>query len=146
MKVILLQDIENLGKKFEIKTVKDGYARNYLFPRRLAELATPENLKRLSQQIKIYQQRKQEQISRLKQLAEKIEQIVLEFPVRVGESGKIFGSINQKMIEKQLTERDFKEFKVNLESPIKKLGEYQVEVDLGQGVKAKLKIKVRSLL
>ena len=146
MKVILLQDIENLGKKFEIKTVKDGYARNYLFPRRLAELATPENLKRLSQQIKIYQQRKQEQISRLKQLAEKIEQIVLEFPVRVGESGKIFGSINQKMIEKQLTERGFKEFKVNLESPIKKLGEYQVEVDLGQGVKAKLKIKVRSLL
>ena len=146
MKVILLQDIENLGKKFEIKTVKDGYARNYLFPRKLAELATPKNLKRLSQQIKMYQQKKQEQISRLKQLAEKIEQIVLEFPVRVGESGKIFGSINQKMIEKQLAERGFKEFKVNLESPIKKLGEYQVEVDLGQGIKAKLRIKVRSLL
>jgi len=142
MKIILLQDIGNIGRKNEIKEVKDGYARNILLPQKLVQVATAENVRKLQSEIKKHQTEKENRFAVLRSQAAALSDIVLLFPVRANEKGEIFGSVSAKEIEKSLAEKGFKNTTAILEKPLKKIGEYQIEIDLGKGIKTKVSIKI----
>ena len=142
MKIILLQDIGNIGRKNEIKEVKDGYARNILLPQKLVQVATAENVRKLQSEIKKHQTKKKNRFAVLRSQAAALSDIVLLFPVRANEKGEIFGSVSAKEIEKSLAEKGFKNTTAILEKPLKKIGEYQIEINLGEGIKTKVSIKI----
>ncbi|MGC9603515.1 MAG: 50S ribosomal protein L9 [Minisyncoccia bacterium] len=140
MKVILQKDIKGIGKKFDVKEVKDGYARNFLLVRGLAGAATKSALDKLEAQKKIWEAERQKLVEKLKAEAAKIEGIVLDFKMKTGEKGETFGSVTRKDIEAELSRKGFKNLKIELEKSIKTIGEHSVPVDFGEGVKGKLKI------
>lgn len=144
MKIILLKDVKELGKKYEVKEVKDGYARNFLLPRNLAIVASKENLKKLEEWKKKEEEQQKKLIKELNDLAQKISQTILTFNLKVGESGEIFGSITKVEIEEKLKEvlAIKTSVEVELEKPLKTLGENTVIVNLGKGVKSTLKIVI----
>jgi len=144
MKIILSDDIKGLGKKFEVKEVKSGYARNFLIPKNLAAAATGNNLKILSQQKAAQERQEKELIEKFKKTAEQLKDLVLDFPLKAGETGQVFGSVSALEIKKALENLGYQNFEVLLEKPIKELGEHQVEINLGEGIRAKIKIKVHS--
>ncbi len=142
MKVILLQDIKGLGKKFEVKDVSDGYARNVLLPKKQVEPATKEATARLEQvQLKLSAER-DARIAKFKAEAEKISALALEFKLKAGEKGEAFGSVTESEIKRALAERGFPEIKLDLPKHIKTFGEHLVPADLGEGIKANLKVLV----
>ena len=102
MKVILLQDIKNVGKKDEIINANDGYARNFLFPKKLALEATKDNLLKLQAKKDSQAHKKSLEIEEFKKQAEKINNITLDLKVKAGENGKIFGGITAKEISQEL--------------------------------------------
>jgi len=115
MKIILLQDIKNLGKKFEVKEVKNGYARNFLFPQKLAVAATAAALKNLTKQKEQWEVQHQKFIQELKEEAKKLEGETLIFNLRIDQKEKVFGSVSKNDIEKALEEKGFKNFTLRLE-------------------------------
>lgn len=145
MKVILLQDVKNVGKKGQIINAKDGYANNFLFPKNLAIEATDANLKNLEHTKK----KKEEKENEIFQEAKILEQELLEKTIviksKTGESGKLFGSITTKEISDLLEEEhgisiDKKKFE--LDETIKSVGQYFVKIKLHPSVNAKLKVIV----
>ena len=138
MKVILLEDIKNLGKKFEIKKVKDGFGRNFLFPKGMAILANKKNISKID---KLKEQEKSI-INKLLKEAEEIKKITLEFVLKKGEKGEIYGSVNSRSIKEKLEEKGFNCQSVNLVNNLKEEGEHQVEINLGKGVKVNLKVVI----
>ncbi len=140
MKVILLKDIKGIGRRLDVKEVKDGYGRNFLVARGLAEAATKESLNRLEAQKKIWEAEHQKLVEKLKLEAKKLEGITLNFKMKVGEKGETFGSVSHKDIEMELVKHGYKNLKIELEKPIKGIGEHSVVVDLGEGIKVKIKI------
>ena len=139
MKVILLQDIKNLGQKTDIKEVADGYARNFLFVKKLAEPATPQSLTRREQFLKTAD----EEIKIIQGLANKLAAEKLEFRVATGEKGEVFGSVTEKEIKLVLLERGYpKELGVILEKPIRTTGEHEITIDFGRGIKGLVKLVV----
>jgi large subunit ribosomal protein L9 len=145
MKVILLEDVKKLGKKFEIKEVSGGYARNFLFPNKIAESVTPTSLKKI-EIMKIEHEKGEEELQKhLSALATEIEAATLVFPLKTDKSGAVFGSINKDTIQKALRERHIltkERIEMDLDRPIKEFGEYKIPVDLKKGITAVLKIKV----
>lgn len=145
MKVILNKDVKSLGQKGQVVEVADGYARNYLFPRGLAKEATAGNLKELEQLKKKEERKKQEELENAKELARKIEGKVLKFTAKVGDNGKLFGSITSKEIAEHL-EKQFNvkvdKRKVELAENIKSLGSYPVAVRIHPQVEAKVTVQV----
>jgi large subunit ribosomal protein L9 len=107
MKVILRQDVENLGKMGDIVEVRDGYARNYLIPRGLAYYASEGAIRRLEQEKRQYQRRLERERISAQELAAQLEQLVLSIPMRVGEEGRLFGSVTPQMIADELSLRGF---------------------------------------
>ena len=142
MKVILLEDIRGLGKKFDVKELKDGYVRNFLLPKKLAEIATPTVLKKLNREKVILDKKHNELVQKLEKEAEKIEKLNLEFKLKVGEQGEVFCSVTRKDIELALADNGFPNFKVSLEKSIKSLGEQEVEINLGESVKTQIKVLI----
>lgn len=142
MKVILLQDAESLGKKYEIKDVKDGYARNFLLPNKLARAATKQALKWLADQKEIIEKEAEEDLKKAQGLASNIDGIELNIKVRVGEEGQLFESINNQKIAEKLKEMGFevKKSQVVLKNPIKELGEFPVEINLDHNLDAEIKV------
>lgn len=146
MKVILLQDIRNVGRKNEVKDVADGYARNLLLPRKLVEPATPEALKRLNAVLALKEKEHKESHGRLLDLKSSIEGRILEFHLKTDKHGTLFGSIGGDSILSAL--RDTKlitkeRISVPLDRPIKELGEHIVPIHLGEGIEAKMRIRVQ---
>lgn len=144
MKVVFLQDVENQGRKGEVKNVAEGYARNFLFPRKLATPATQEILKELEQH-KASEARKEQQILNSAQaLAEKIEKITLSLPVKVGDGDRLFGAITSKQIAEGLHDAGFviDKKKIQLHEAIKMLGITNVPIKLHHEVTATLKVQV----
>lgn len=147
MKVILCADIKNVGKKDQIINASDGYARNFLFPKKLAVPADKDNMSKLQAKQESKQYKRDLELEEAKKVAEKINEITLKITTKSGENGKIFGSITSKEIAQNLEEQfniivDKK--KINLKEPIKSLGTTNVELKLFEGVNAKLKVMVVS--
>ncbi len=145
MKVILLQDIKNVGKKDEIINANDGYARNFLFPKKLALEATKENLLELQAKKDSQKHKKNLEIEEFKKQADKIKDIVLELKVKSGSNGKIFGGITAKEISEELekqysTKIDKK--KIILKETIKNIGRFSVDIKFGEGITAKLTLNI----
>jgi large subunit ribosomal protein L9 len=142
MKVIILQDTKNLGKKYEIKEVSDGYARNVLLPKKIVEVATKENLARLAQKIAALEADRAARVARLKTVAASLANLTLRFSLKAGEKGEVFGSITESDIKKELTKNGFADVEIKLPKHIKTFGEHLVPVELGEGVKATIRVAV----
>jgi len=145
MKVILLQDIKNVGKKNEIINANDGYARNFLFPKKLAVEANKENMLKLEAKQASNAHKKNLEIEENKKKAKKIEEITLKLKVKAGANGKTFGGITTKEIAEGLKKQtgiDIDKKKIALKETIKTLGNYEVEIKFGDGVNAKLRISI----
>ncbi len=145
MKVILLQDIKGVGKKDQIINANDGYARNYLFPKKLAVEATVGNLGNLKAKQESNQYRKDMQKEEAIKLADKLKNIILTIKVKAGDNGKIFGGVTAKEIAENLKTQyniEVDKKKINLAETIKVVGTKTVDIKLYEGVIGKLKIEV----
>lgn len=146
MKVILLKDVKGTGQKGQIKEVADGYARNFLFPRSLAVEATQGNLKNLQAQKKKEKEREKREYEQAQQLAERLQQDDLVIQVdRVGQEGKLFGSITSKQISQELKNQwqiQVDKKKIQLDQPLRQLGATYVTVKLHPKVTARLHVLV----
>lgn len=147
MKVILLEDIKNVGKKDQIINASDGYAKNFLFPKNLALEATPANIRKLEAKEKIHREEQKRLLEEARELDEKIQALTLIVKSKAGESGKLFGAVTTKEIAALLEEKglDIDKRKIMLQRDIKSLGEFEVDVKLHTKVTSKLKIIVENL-
>ena len=146
MKVILLQDVKSLGKKGEIVNVNDGYARNFILPKKMGVEATGKNLNDLKLQKNNEKKVAQEQLDSAKTLAEKIGQGKVVLAIKVGEGGRVFGSVSSKEIAAAVKEQmglDVDKKKIQLKETIKSLGTHNVPVKLHPEVTAELKVIVK---
>ncbi|MRJ06526.1 MAG: 50S ribosomal protein L9 [Epsilonproteobacteria bacterium] len=143
MKVILLEDVKGLGKRGEIKEVKDGYGRNYLIPRKLAKVATPQAIKEW-EKIKAEEEAKlQEELKKINELKEKIEGLKLVIRHKLGANGQLYGAITNKEIAQELKNHGIEIDKRDINSPtIKSVGEYEIDIKLGHGIHATLHLVV----
>lgn len=144
MKVILLKDVKGTGKAGEIKEVADGYARNCLIKKGLAEEATSVKINSLNIKKDAQDFHKKEEIKALKEQASKLNGEKITVKIKCGENGKIFGSVTSKEIAESLAEKGFSvdKKKILLKDGIKSLGEYQVEIKFLPDVFAKIKVEV----
>lgn len=144
MKVILTQDISNLGKVGEVVQVSDGYGRNFLIPQGKALLATPQNLKIFEHQKHLEKQRTEKEKREAEKLAKRLESLSCTIPMAAGEGEKLFGAVTSLDIEAALKNEgiNIDRKKIILEEPIKTLGIYTVPIKLHQGITANLKVWV----
>jgi len=143
MKVILLEDVKKIGRKFEVKNVSDGYAKNFLFPNGLADIATPDALKELEKKKSETDKESRELMKRLEELARTLKERHLEFFVKTGAHGEVFGSVTKEMLLKGLRDTGLirtERVEIKMERPLKELGEHKVEVHLKKGITAELKV------
>lgn len=145
MKVILLSDIKGVGKKDQVIEASDGYARNYLFPKKLALEANTENMSKLKARQNSNQFRKDTEKKQAEEIAKKLKGIMLKIKVRAGENGKIFGGVTSKEISDGL-KRDYNididKKKILLNETIKTIGTFTIDIKLYEGVIGKLRIDV----
>jgi large subunit ribosomal protein L9 len=146
MEVILKEDIVNLGKIGEVVRVRDGYARNYLLPRGLVLLANKKNLKTYEHHKKIVADQKQKFLRQAQSAAEQLSAVSLVIPMKVGEEGRLFGSVTNIQIEKALKAKglDVDRRKIHLNEPIKTAGDHEVPVRLSADLTVPLKVSVVS--
>ena len=147
MKVILLKDIKSVGKKGQILDASDGYARNYLLPKKLAVVADATNLNELKTKQDANKYKRDMTKAHAEELAEKMKGFELVFKIKAGENGKIFGSVTSKDIADELNKKYFVEVdkkKIGLNDAIKTLGVYNIEIKLFEGITGTLKVSVVS--
>lgn len=145
MKVILKENVDNLGYTGDVIEVNKGYARNYLFPRGLAMEYTSGNLKSIEHLKKKEWEKRNRELLEAKELAEKISQLGLNFMVKAGKDGKLFGSVTNKDIAQSLSENyqiEVDRKKIETAEPLKKIGDYQISIHLHKEVDALLKVKL----
>ncbi len=142
MKIILLQDIENLGKKYDLKNVKDGYARNFLFPKKLAKLADESTLKWLKIQKEKKSEKEEVELKEVQKLASKFDGLEITIPVKIGKENQLFESINQQKISEKLKDLGFKikKTQIDLKDPIKELGEFPLKIKFEHNLETEIKI------
>lgn len=148
MKVILNKDIKGIGKKLQMVEVSEGYARNYLLPRKLASLADNKSVNEAKTKNESLLFKKQTEIKEAKEIKAKLEKGYIKFKHKIGNNGKLFGSITEKDIAEEIQKvYDVKidKKKINLKVAIKELGSYTAEVRLYEGIIAEVKISVVSL-
>lgn len=146
MKVILLKDIKGTGKKGDVINASDGYARNYLFPRKLAKEATTGNMKVLNEQNTAKQIKADNEYEEAKKLGAKMEELVLTLYSKSGEGGRLFGSITSKDIATELKKKhkiEIDKRKISLEEPMKCLGSRFVEMKIHPKVVTKIRVDVK---
>jgi len=144
MKVILRSDITNVGRQGEVKEVSPGFARNYLVPQNLAMEATPANLKIWERERVKLEKQREEIISAAKEIASKMEAVEFTVKVKIGENGKIFGSVTPANLSKIFEEKGFEVNKrdILISDNIKEVGNYEVNVRLHPEVVVKVKLAV----
>jgi len=144
MRVILLQNIEKLGKKYDIKEVKDGYARNFLIPKGLAKPATDKNLKWLKVQKEIEAKKAEEELKKVQKIASAIDDLEVIIPVKIGEEEQFFESITAQKISEKLKELGFeiKKSQIDLPEPIKELGEFPVKIKFEHNLEAEIRVVI----
>ena len=144
MKVILREDVQDLGAIGDLVTVKDGYARNFLLPRQLAVKANTKNMRQIEHQKRLIEANKVRVRSEAQDLATRLDGVSCTIPMLVGEQDKLFGSVTSKDIEEALLQEGIKlsRKRIILDEPIKSLGVYTVDVRLHSEVSGKLKVWV----
>ena len=144
MRVILLQDIENLGKKYEVKEVKDGYARNFLIPKGLAKKADKETLEWLEAQKETEAKKAEEELKKAQGAASAIDGQEIIIPVKVGEDQQLFESITSQKVSEKLKELgfDIKKSQIDLVEPIKELGEFPIKIKFEHNLEVEIRVIV----
>ena len=145
MKVVFLKDVSPTGKVGEIKEVADGYARNFLLPKKLAALAKPSALKALESQIKKEIERQERLDAELRELAQELEGFSMTLKARVVEDKRLYGSIRDNDIAAEINRLigyDIDKKKIELEEPIHEIGEYELTVRLSKDLTPKIKVIV----
>jgi large subunit ribosomal protein L9 len=145
MKVVLNQDVKGVGKKLQIVEVSEGYARNFLLPKKLAVIADNKNLNMAQGKIDSQKFKKKTELEAANENKKIIENGFIEFKHKVGEGSKLYGSVTEKDIADKIKEKfniEVNKKKITISDPIKSLGSYTVNVKLYEGVIAKLKISV----
>ncbi len=144
MKVILISDVENVGVVGDVKDVKNGMARNYLFPHKLAIKATESNLKAWKSKIEAIKLRKTEVLENVKAFAEKLEGLEISIPAKAGEEDRLFGSVTSQNISDALGEKGFEISRkdILLEETLKELGTYTVGLKLHTDVTQQITVNV----
>ena len=144
MKVILRQNFEPLGQIGDVVEVKDGYARNYLLPYKIAYTALKGNIRALEEEKQNVAKKSQQELNAADKLAAELEKVSITIPVQVGEEDKIFGSVTTQMIVDALKEKgyDVDKRKVEIEETIKTLGIYSVNIKLHTSVSTTIKVWV----
>lgn len=145
MKVILLEDVKSLGKKGELVNVNDGYARNFILPKKLGLEATPKNLNDLKLQKANEAKIAAEQLAAAKQLAEEMKEMQVKLAIKTGEGGRTFGSVSTKEIAQAAKEQlklELDKKKMQLDEAIKSVGTHMVPIKLHPQVTGSLKVVV----
>ena len=143
MKMILLQDVKSVGKKGDLINASEGYAKNFLLPRKLAVEATKSNLN--DYELKQKAERKQEELEKAQATAKELEDKVVTIKVKTGGNGKLFGSVTNKEVAEEIvkqTKLDIDKKKVSIGDPIKMLGERTAVIKLHPKVTAEVKVKI----
>jgi large subunit ribosomal protein L9 len=142
MKIILKEDVQNLGFMGDTVNVADGYARNFLMPKNLAIPATNSNVKTVEHEKKIIEKKKAKITAELTEIKNNLEKTEITIPVKVGENEKIFGSITKVDIENKLKDSGFNIDRkiINLDNPIKELGIQTVKIKLSRDIVAEIKV------
>jgi len=144
MEVIFIKDLKNQGKKGQIKTVKDGYAENFLIKNGYAVKKTKENVSKLNHEIAKKKKQEEENKKKAIELKEKLSKVTLEFKVKTGEGDKVFGSISVKQIKDELEKKGYKVEKsqIELHNTIQSLGFHNVDINLYPEITAPIKVHV----
>ena len=147
MKVIFVQDVPNVGLEGDIKEVKKGHARNYLFPKGFAVPASAEELKRVESRKRAAVKRREEQAAEIQGVAGSLDGIALVFAKKVTSKGNIYGSVSSTAIQLELKKLGHivEKSMIKLEEPIRQIGDHEVEVDFGKEVIAKVKVTVEPM-
>ncbi len=147
MKVIFLEDIPSVAQAGETKTVKDGYARNYLLPRKLAVQATPAEMRRVQSIKKAAAVRVAKTEEEHRELAKQISAVTVSFTAKAGEGGRLFGSVTNADVAQKLSEmvgRSIDKRKVEMAEPLKAIGTFELSVKLMPNIEAKVKVVVEA--
>ena len=145
MDIVLLEDVKALGKKGQIVKVNDGYARNFILPKKLGLEATPKNLNDLKLQKANDARIAAEQLAAAKELGAKLDESTVTLSIKAGEGGRAFGSVSNKEISKAISDQlnlDIDKKKIVLNDPIKSIGSFEVPIKLHKEVTARLAVKV----
>ena len=142
MRVILLKDVKDVGKRLEVKEVSDGYARNFLFARNLAKPATKEALEWLETQKEIIEKQAEEGLKKSQDLASRLDDLEVAITVKAGDEGQLYEQITGPKIAEHLQEMGYtiKKDQIVLDSPIKDIGEYTAKVVLDHNLEAEIHI------
>jgi large subunit ribosomal protein L9 len=142
MKVILLKDVENVGKKHDIKEVKNGYGRNFLIKKGLAKAATKESIAWVEAQKEIENKKSEEELKNIQERATNMDGQEVMVPVKVGDENQLFESVNVQKIAEKLKELGFevKKSQIALDKPIKELGEYPVKIKFEHNLEAEVTV------
>jgi len=146
MKVIFLKDVKGVAKKGEVKEAKDGYAKNFLFKKKLAVEATPENISKLEQEKQDAAAKEAKRIEDAKKLAQELDKVGITFVRKVGETGKLYGAITSQEIAEELNKKGLNVDKkdISLKDPIKEAGIHKVQVNLYLGTKGNVTVNVNA--
>ena len=145
MNIVLLEDVKALGKKGEVVKVNDGYARNFILPKKLGVEATPKNLNDLKLQKANDAKVAAEQLAAAKELGKQLEEASVTLSIKAGEGGRAFGSVSSKEIGKAIGDQlglEIDKKKIVLNDPIKSIGSFEVPIKLHKEVTARLAVKV----
>ena len=145
MEVILIQDVDNLGAANEVVKVKNGYARNFLLPRKLAVEASLSNRKQLEEKMKQAKKKEDKMLAEFNNVLEKLKEAPLKVGAKTGTSGKIFGSVTPLQISRAIHEQKGYEIdskKIQIMDEVKELGTYKANIDFGNGQSAEVEFEV----
>jgi large subunit ribosomal protein L9 len=147
MQVILIQDVNNLGGSNEVVAVKNGYARNFLIPQKMAIEASPSNLKQLEERLKQIKKKEDKMMAEINKVIDKLKEGPVKIGAKTGTSGKIFGSVTTVQIARAIREQKGYEVdrrKIHLIDEIKELGNFKAKVDFGNGHETELELEIVS--
>lgn len=145
MEVILIQDVDNLGGVNELVKVKNGYARNYLIPRKLAIEASPGNVKQLEERMKQLRKKEEKMLTEISNVIAKLNEAPLRITAKTGTSGKIFGSVTSLQISRAIRDQkgyDIDRKKINITDEVKEIGSYKAHIDFGNSHHADIDFEV----
>jgi len=145
MQVILIQDVNNLGGVNEVVNVRNGYARNFLFPRQMAIEASPTNMQQLDERLKQQKKKEEKMLAEVTKVVEVLKQSPVKIGAKTGTSGKIFGSVTSVQIARAIRDQKGYEIdrrRIHLVDDVKELGNYRAKIDFGNGQDTEIELEV----